>query len=121
MQDRVGHMDIYILDQISYMLNSMLNNINSYYLLCGRNQRQVFVIFIIYSKYMLQSKLSKQILTGSPCFALLFFGTFLVRCSRSKNNLCNSIFAHLNKKKWNYTVCNPYVIFRSTYKTSNER
>jgi hypothetical protein len=58
MQDRVGHMDIYILDQVSYMLNSMLNNINSYYLLCRRNQRQVFVIFIIYSLHYFFLELS---------------------------------------------------------------
>jgi hypothetical protein len=45
MLDRAGHMDIYILEQVSYMLNSMIDNINSYYLLCRRNQ-QVFVVFV---------------------------------------------------------------------------
>jgi hypothetical protein len=54
---------------------------------------------------MLQSKFLKQILIDSPCFALIFWGTFMVRCSRpNKKKLCNSIIAHLNQKKMEFML-----------------
>jgi hypothetical protein len=43
MQGRVGHMDIYILDKVSYMLNSMLNNINSYIIFCAEETNDKFL------------------------------------------------------------------------------